>query len=672
MPLLLPGEGAPNAGRRAVARSLKVFNMREEIIMSNGPHGNGPRAGEIRSIDWRGCFPFTRIFGTFQMAVHPGKLALAVIAIVLTGLWGFVLDSLHPTAYRPVAMEVDAFWQTDNLESWRERAAEEHFAQLQDAARTAGVTLNEDARGQFAENPDAVVAQTLREVATAYRTARAEWREDYREYPRDERAAEIARRARPYNIAYQRIEALGTQGVFRSFIDYQGRVGHQMLVAAVGLNFAGGATDVITTRVPGGTLPIVAEGPWAALAETLELPVGTGVVQVGERTADLSVIACVMLMLRGVQWLLAAHCIYFLFFVIPVLVLWALYGGAICRMAALNIARDERITPRAAITFATRKIYGFVTAPLFPVGLVLLPAVALFIGGLIISIPGLGELLGGIGLGLGLLAGGVIALVVVGAIAGGSLLWPTVAVEGSDGFDAISRSYSYVFARPWRAAFYAAVALVYGAICYLFVRFFILVALKAARFFTGAGMAYLTRPNTGSPGATKIDTLWPAPSWYDLRPERVAFGMENWEVLGSALFALWLMLVVALLWAFVISFYLSASTVIYTLLRQRVDGTDFEDVYTEADEQPEWPEAVEEQPLADDMAEETGVAPSTPPSERVVAPAPPEPEPEPEPETKAPPSPAEETAEPEDEDIDEDEDEDEDEDDNDRSPSGGA
>lgn len=617
--------------------------------MSNERHGNGPRAGELRSIDWRACFPFMRIFGAFQMAVQPGKIALAVAAVVLTGLWGVILDGLHPTLYRPVPLEIDAFWQTADLDEWRAEMLSSQYTQLQEACRSVGIGIEAGMREQFEQSPDEVVSETLRDVVAKYREGYGNLERRLADASRAYRVQEIAEHARPYNAAYRRIEALGTRGVFCSFVDYQARVGRQLLSAASVLNFAGNATNVLTTRVD--TFPSdELHSAWSvsALAEAAklsELPRQAALVPVDTGPEGFGVIACVVLALRGVQWLLAEHLWYFVIFAVPVLVLWALFGGAIYRMAALNAARDERIPLQAALDFAWRKISGFVTAPLFPVGLVLLPGVALFLGGLIMGIPGLGELLGGLGLGLALLAGGLIALVLVGAVAGGSLLWPTIAVEGSDGFDAISRSYSYVFARPWRAAFYAAVALVYGAICYLFVRFFILLALKAGRFFVGAGVFYLVRPGTGSAGATKIDTLWPAPTWENLLPTRSAFGMENLEGLGAILFSLWLMLVIALLWAFIISFYASASTVIYGLLRQRVDGTDFDDVYIEADEQPEWPEPASEEPPAEEVADETGVAPSAPP-ERVSSL-----EPEPEPESRAPAEPPEDKEEDEEDEL---------------------
>ena len=100
--------------------------------------------------------------------------------------------------------------------------------------------------------------------------------------------------------------------------------------------------------------------------------------------------------------------------------------------------------------FSLGKFGSFVTAPLLPLVIVLALGRALALGGLI------GNLLGGvvlgllffIALGLGLAA----AFLLVGLSAGGSLMYPTIAVEGSDSFDAVSRSFSYVLNRPWRRA----------------------------------------------------------------------------------------------------------------------------------------------------------------------------------------------------------------------------
>ena len=85
-------------------------------------------------------------------------------------------------------------------------------------------------------------------------------------------------------------------------------------------------------------------------------------------------------------------------------------------------------------------------------------------------------------------------LVCSGTVGGFNLMYPTVAVEGSDSFDAISRSFSYVFARPWRMLWYTVVAVVYGALCYLFVRYFIYVMLAVTHFFVWLVPARAARP----------------------------------------------------------------------------------------------------------------------------------------------------------------------------------
>ena len=64
-----------------------------------------------------------------------------------------------------------------------------------------------------------------------------------------------------------------------------------------------------------------------------------------------------------------------------------------------------------------------------------------------------------------------------------------MAIEGPDAFDAVSRSYSYVFNRPWRWLFYNVVAIVYGAITYLFLGTLVFLTLWMTHRFIGYGGA---------------------------------------------------------------------------------------------------------------------------------------------------------------------------------------
>ncbi len=277
--------------------------------------------------------------------------------------------------------------------------------------------------------------------------------------------------------------------------------------------------------------------------------------------------ANILLMGRGVVWLIRAHFFYaFLFLVVTVLI-WSVAGGLICRMVSVQFARDELISIKQAFGFVREKLWGgFFAAPFIPLLMCLVIGLLLTAGGLFLRFPVLGNMLGGLLFFLALMGGGIVALILAGAIAGGSLFWPTVATEGSDSFDAISRSFNYVFAQPLRAIWYAAIALVYGSFCWLFVRFMVWLSLAAAHLFV----------DFGSGG--KLSELWATPTFENLYSISVeARSGGRWT--SASLIGLWILPVTGLVWAFLCTFYFAGSTVIYYLLRRDVDEADLGEIY---------------------------------------------------------------------------------------------
>src|SRR5262249_17612029 len=85
-------------------------------------------------------------------------------------------------------------------------------------------------------------------------------------------------------------------------------------------------------------------------------------------------------------------------------------------------------------------------------------------------IPILGDTIDGLLWFLMLLAGLGISVALIGLV-GWPLMSATVSTEGTDSWEAVSRSYSYVFGAPWHYVFYGAIALVYGAVLVFFVGF---------------------------------------------------------------------------------------------------------------------------------------------------------------------------------------------------------
>src|SRR5205085_5918323 len=90
---------------------------------------------------------------------------------------------------------------------------------------------------------------------------------------------------------------------------------------------------------------------------------------------------------------------------------------------------------------------------------------------LLLKIP-VGVLIVGIIWPVVLVCGLFIAILLVGLLFGWPLMSPTVSAEGTDSFDALSRSYSYTYQRPVHYLFYAAVAGVLGMLAWVVVVIF--------------------------------------------------------------------------------------------------------------------------------------------------------------------------------------------------------
>ena len=311
------------------------------------------------------------------------------------------------------------------------------------------------------------------------------------------------------------------------------------------------------------------------------------------------------------MWLWSNHWLFALIYTAYFLLIWSVFGGAISRIAAVHVARDEKISVRHALSFSAGKSLSFIFAPIIPVALVFGIGLVIAIASTILfHIPYIGPVVAGLFFCLALLGGFVITLVILGTLGGFNLMYPTVAVEGSDSFDAISRSFSYVFARPWRMLWYTLVSLVYGAICYLFVRFFIWMVLAATWFFMSLFLGHHTgeveHPHHPAdvwpllweqPGAGDPNNALPYTPQYE--------HLKSTEAIAAGLMVWWNYLVIGLIGAFAISFYFSSNTIIYYLMRREVDATELDDVYVEETD--------------DDVEDPAAIAPAGPPTIRETA-----------------------------------------------------
>jgi hypothetical protein len=250
------------------------------------------------------------------------------------------------------------------------------------------------------------------------------------------------------------------------------------------------------------------------------------------------------------------------------LCVWAVVAGAMCRIAAVEQARDTKISLASALKFSLQNFPSYMTAALLPAAGIGIFWILCLIGGIFGRLPFVGPPFLGLVWGLELLFGFVMALILIGAAAGWPLMYATISTEASDGFDGFSRAYSYVFSRPWHYLWFGIVALAYGAIVITFV--YLVASLVA--YVAAAGVA-------SSLGTTATGGLLLG------APESVGgpgllTGSPSGRIGVGTLFAgAWLQAVGVLVSGFVASYFWTAATVIYFLLRQVDDATDFHEVY---------------------------------------------------------------------------------------------
>lgn len=281
----------------------------------------------------------------------------------------------------------------------------------------------------------------------------------------------------------------------------------------------------------------------------------------------------------GLAWAVKYHTAYSIVYFTVVTIVICVFGGAVCRCAALEFARGEKPGLTEAFRFSGAKLSSLLAAPFVPVSIMLFLGALVFFLGLMGNLPaGIGELITALGLGFALLIGLLLVFLLAGTIAGAGLMLPAVAYEGSDGLDAISRSFMYVFNQPWTMLLYTLTATVWGTVSYLFARLFVFLVLIVTY-----GLLYLGF-SCRVGGTERLAGLWPRPEFLNLIGTTAEVSMNWSQSVASFLIHLTTLFIIGLVVAFVISFYFCASTIIYALMRDGVDNVGTDEIYIELDE----------------------------------------------------------------------------------------
>ncbi|MDF1700151.1 MAG: hypothetical protein P1V36_03205, partial [Planctomycetota bacterium] len=130
------------------------------------------------------------------------------------------------------------------------------------------------------------------------------------------------------------------------------------------------------------------------------------------------------------------------------LAVWSFFGLGIHRITTLRIARDEGMSIGEALRFSARHWTTLLLCPVIIVAIIAVFWGCNALAGLLESIPGLGGVLAILLGPLRLVSTLLIVLVGVGGIFGMPLISAAASWECNGSLDAISRAFSYLFARP--------------------------------------------------------------------------------------------------------------------------------------------------------------------------------------------------------------------------------
>ena len=254
------------------------------------------------------------------------------------------------------------------------------------------------------------------------------------------------------------------------------------------------------------------------------------------------------------------------------LLIWSFVGVAICRVCLLKLTRNEPMSLDEAFSFAIEKslaALGAVGIPLLAVAAMCVPT---FFLGLLMGID-LGVLVVGLLWFAVLALAAAMAILLLGLMFGWPLMVASVACEGQNNFDAMTRSYAYTFQRPLNYAMYLIIAMVFGGCCWLVVANLTDGIVNLSYWSTSFGTSLVS----GDDSRMDVIRSLTAPTTIDENGVVVADDPTP-LFLGRSMIRGWSWLARSVAAAFVYGLFWCMASAIYLLLRKDVDDTEIDEI----------------------------------------------------------------------------------------------
>ncbi len=522
-----------------------------------------------RDASWRRLFPWTEIFNGFKLTLDPNKLFLAAVGILLMALAWWILAVVFGALYSP---KPEKWTGSTEPDAWNRFVIQRDGWNLMRAAAGIG-------------GPEAIVLP-----------------ENVAQSPAEYDLLIKIATPRPSDAPYTR-EGL-RQKLVAVGIDTDRA---QVLSAKLFQPLPGGLMATwpwFESRGPNPYLMVTGQSgkPWETGHFWEWFAFEQAPVLVEPLVKLLRPI--VYLLHPGADLIMRVYCSLVL---LATLTIWSVYGGAIARITVMYQTRKEQIDAFEALRFSRRRWLSYIGAPLFPLGITLVCLLVGIVLGWFYLIPYVGDILvAGLGWFLFVALGAAMAVLLIGLVS-----WPmmpaTISTEGRDAWEAFSRSYSYLFSKPWQYIWYALVAIAYGAVLIFFVNFLGSFALYMSKWtlMSTPGISYVNRephflfiyaPTTfgyrdllleGAVVKMADSATGKDENQRVVRNGRIdptayrefVNGLNFNNKAGAVLVSFWLGVLLLVIVGFGYAYFWTASTLIYLLLRRQIDTAEVDEVY---------------------------------------------------------------------------------------------
>ena len=257
------------------------------------------------------------------------------------------------------------------------------------------------------------------------------------------------------------------------------------------------------------------------------------------------------------------------------MLVWSFFGVGITRVCLLRLTRDERAGLDDALEYSIQKFLTAMLAVSLPLLAVFLLCIPTFLMGLVMGFD-LGIVLVGIFWFLVLAMAIVMAVLLAGLLFGWPLIISSVACEGQNAFDAMTRAFAYTFQRPLNYFLYIVIAILFGGFCWV-------IASQVTEGVVNLGY-WSTSWGTNAVSGNRIDLIehgavvdvqanGPQPAGDVTGPERKSLQF------GRNLIGFWNGFARTVCVAFIYGLFWCMASAVYLLLRKDVDETEMDEIY---------------------------------------------------------------------------------------------